>query len=71
MTPLLAIPIIALSFLAVVTPSAAAGRDQCYLTCAVERCEARYACEQRNAGRNCFTNLNKCKSFCRRVVCGD
>ena len=41
------------------------GFDQCYYPCTA-RCAAKYACEQRNAGPNCFTNYNKCRSFCWR-----
>src|SRR5262249_38298192 len=29
----------------------------------------RYACEHRNPGPTCFTNLNKCRPFCWRVCC--
>lgn len=63
-----AIRIAVLSLLAIVivaaTPSVA--RDQCYEPCKA-RCAAKYACEHRNAGPNCFTNFNKCRSFCWRV----
>jgi hypothetical protein len=40
--------------------------DQCYKPCTA-RCAAKYACERRNAGPNCFTNFNKCGSFCWRI----
>jgi len=67
---MLTIPFTALSvfaiLLAAVAPSAAGGFDRCYYPCTA-RCAAKYACEQRNAGPNCFTNYNKCRSFCWRV----
>ena len=49
---MLAIPITALSVVAIVlvaaAPSAAGGFDQCYYPCTA-RCAAKYACEHRNA----------------------
>jgi hypothetical protein len=71
---MLAGPIAMLSLLAIATVAAApaaaatiaAQRAQCYEPCAA-RCASRYACEYRNAGPNCFTNLNKCRSFCWRT----
>jgi hypothetical protein len=66
----LATPIVVLLLLAIsIVASAAAPRGEraeCYEPCAA-RCVSRYACEQRHAGPNCFTNLNKCKSFCWRI----
>jgi hypothetical protein len=65
-----AMRITALSLVAIVivaaVPSIARERDQCYEPCKA-RCAAKYACERRNAGPNCFTNYNKCRSFCWRV----
>jgi hypothetical protein len=63
-----AIRIAVLSLLAIVIVAAApsVARDQCYERCTA-RCAAKYACEHRNAGPNCFTNFNKCRSFCWRV----
>jgi hypothetical protein len=67
---MLASPIALLLLLAMATvaaaPLAARERPECYEPCAA-RCTSRYACEQRHAGPNCFTNLNKCKSFCWRI----
>jgi hypothetical protein len=67
---MLAGPIAALSLLVIATvahaPIAAREGAQCYEPCTA-RCASKYACEQRNAGPNCFTNFNKCRSFCWRI----
>jgi hypothetical protein len=39
-------------------------RDKCYGSCEA-RCAAQHSCERPDAGRNCFTNFNKCKAVCR------
>ena len=40
--------------------------NQCYSSCRA-RCVARYACEGRYPGPNCFTNFNKCRTSCWRM----
>ena len=39
---------------------------ECYDACKA-RCTARYACEGRHPGPNCFTNFNKCRTSCWRM----
>jgi hypothetical protein len=67
---MITIPIRVLLLLAMalvaVAPSSAREGDQCYSSCKA-RCVARYACEDRNAARNCFTNFNKCRTSCWRM----
>src|SRR6516165_4278676 len=68
--PVLTIPIRALLLLAMalaaVAASSAREGDQCYSSCKA-RCVARYACEGRHPGPNCFTNFNKCRTSCWRM----
>ena len=47
-------------------PSSARERDKCYNSCKA-RCVARYDCEGRHPGPNCFTNFNKCRTSCWRM----
>src|SRR5262249_23046356 len=52
--------------LVAIAPSFALEDNQCYSACKA-RCVARYACEGRHPGPNCFTNLNKCRTSCWRM----
>src|SRR5262245_38218286 len=56
---------LALAVLAV-APSSAREDYKCYDSCKA-RCTARYACEGRHPGPNCFTNFNKCRTSCWRM----
>ena len=59
--------ILALALALAETASSFAREDhQCYASCRA-RCEARYACEGRHPGPNCFTNFNKCRTSCWRM----
>src|SRR5262249_3533167 len=68
--PVLTIPIRALLLLAMALAAVSASSpregDQCYSSCKA-RCVARYACEGRHPGPNCFTNFNKCRTSCWRM----
>src|SRR5262249_15797730 len=65
---MLAIKALAVLALALVgiAPSSAREDNQCYSSCKA-RCVARYACEGRHPGPNCFTNFNKCRASCWRM----
>src|SRR5262245_25128870 len=63
--PISALLILALAFVTVV-PSVALDRDKCYSSCKA-RCVAKYDCEGRHPGPNCFTNFNKCETSCWRM----
>ena len=65
MLPLKALAVLALALVAI-TPSFALEDNQCYSSCK-GRCVARYACEGRHPGPNCFTNFNKCRISCWRM----
>lgn len=60
-----ALLVLALVLLAI-GPSVGRQDKQCYNACRA-RCEARYACEGRHPGPNCFTNYNKCRTSCWRM----
>jgi len=49
-----------------ISTSVAREYNKCYSSCRA-RCEARYACEGRHPGPNCFTNFNKCRTSCWRM----
>jgi len=54
------------AFTLVAIASSLARENKCYSSCRA-RCEARYACEGRHPGPNCFTNFNKCRTSCWRM----
>ena len=60
-----ALAVLALALVAIATSSARED-NQCYSSCKA-RCVARYACEGRHPGPNCFTNFNKCRTSCWRM----
>jgi hypothetical protein len=60
-----ALAVLALALVAI-APSSAREDNQCYSSCKA-RCVARYACEGRHPGPNCFTNFNKCRTSCWRM----
>jgi hypothetical protein len=57
--------LLAVAIVAVASSSAREG-DKCYSSCKA-RCVARYACEGRHPGPNCFTNFNTCRTSCWRM----
>src|SRR6516164_551605 len=63
--PIKAFAVLALG-LVTIAPSFALEDNQCYRSCKA-RCVARYACEGRHPGPNCFTNFNKCRTSCWRM----
>jgi hypothetical protein len=63
--PVRALAVLALGLVAI-APSFALEDNQCYSSCKA-RCVARYACEGRHPGPNCFTNFNKCRTSCWRM----
>src|SRR6516162_8880254 len=63
--PIKAFAVLALGLVAI-APSFALEDNQCYRSCKA-RCVARYACEGRHPGPNCFTNFNKCRTSCWRM----
>jgi len=65
MLPIQALFVPVLLLLAI-APSFAREDPGCYRSCRA-RCDARYACEGRHPGPNCFTNYNKCRTSCWRM----
>jgi len=67
-THMLAIRMFLILAFALVTIATSSAREdnKCYSSCRA-RCEARYACEGRHPGPNCFTNFNKCRTSCWRM----
>src|SRR5215467_1017053 len=65
MLPIKAFAVLALGLVAIAS-SFALEDNQCYRSCKA-RCVARYACEGRHPGPNCFTNFNKCRTSCWRM----
>jgi len=63
--PVKALAVLALALVAI-TPSFALEDNQCYSSCK-GRCVARYACEGRHPGPNCFTNFNKYRIMLENV----